>query len=104
MIHTVSVDQVFGALADSTRRQILERLGIGGAASASALATEMTISRQAIAKHLQVLKSANLVTRARAGKEICYQVEAHQLAATGRWLQRNAQRWEDAVTPHSRTS
>lgn len=93
---TVAVDQVFAALSDTTRRHLLERLAAVGSASASSIAQELPISRQAIAKHLQALERAGLVTRQRQGKEICFVVEPHQLAATGRWLQRMAQRY----SPH----
>ena len=91
---TVAVDQVFTALADATRRHLLEILAEQGAASASKVAQVMPISRQAIAKHLSLLEQAGLVSKIRRGKEICFQAEPHQLAATGRWLQRLAARWE----------
>lgn len=91
---TVEVDQVFTALADATRRHLLERLARRGAASASSVAHDLPISRQAIAKHLQILEGAGLVSRVRQGKQVCFQVEPHQLAATGRWLQRFAERWD----------
>lgn len=96
MANSVAVDRVFYALADSTRRQILEELGSHGARSASALAAHADISRQAIAKHLTIMESAGLVTRSRIGREIVFSVDAHQFAATGRWMQRIAQRWENA--------
>ena len=92
---TVAVDLVFTALSDATRRQLLERLATAGPASASTIAEELPITRQAIAKHLLILESAGLVSRVRHGKSICFHAEAHQLAATGRWLQRMAGRWED---------
>ncbi len=90
----VAVDQVFSALADATRRQLLEIIADQGPISASKVAEDLDISRQAIVKHLQLLEQAGLVSRARHGKQIRFAVEAHQLAATGRWLQRMAQRWE----------
>ena len=70
---TVAVDLVFTALADATRRHILEMLAEEGAASASAIAHHLPISRQAIAKHLGLLEQAGLVSRLRDGKEICFQ-------------------------------
>jgi predicted transcriptional regulator len=90
----VAVDQVFSALADGTRRHLLEIIAEQGPISASTIADNLDISRQAIVKHLQLLEQAGLVSRARHGKQIRFAVEAHQLAATGRWLQRMAQRWE----------
>ena len=94
---TVAVDQVFIALADTTRRHVLEMLAAQGAASASAIALKLPISRQAITKHLKILEHAGLVSRRRLGKEIQFQVEAHQLAATGRWMQRIAARWDPSL-------
>ena len=60
---TVAVNLVFSALADSTRRHVLERLAVSGAASASTLARELPVSRQAIVKHMSVLEDAGLVSR-----------------------------------------
>ena len=98
----ISVDSVFTALADPTRRQLLETLGQHGAASASRLATQRNISRQAIAKHLNVLEQAGLVERVKKGKEICFSATPAQLAAAGRWLQRTAKRWEDQHNQQAR--
>ena len=97
---TVAVDLVFTALADATRRHILEELAIQGATIASAIAQTMPISRQAIAKHLAILERAGLVGRVRKGKEVCFSAQAHQLAATGRWMQRLAARWDPGLTNH----
>ena len=94
MSNPVSVDQVFYALADPTRRQILELLGSEGPQSASGLAANAKISRQAIAKHLSIMEGAGLLLRRRAGREVLFAVDTHQFAATGRWMQRIAQRWQ----------
>jgi len=94
---TVAVDLVFTALADATRRHILELLAAQDATSASAIAQTLPISRQAIAKHLRILEQAGLVERGRKGKEICFTAQAHQLAATGRWMQRLAVRWDPSL-------
>lgn len=91
---TVSVDRVFVALADNTRRELLEMIATAPHRSASSLSQEMPISRQAITKHLRILEQAGLVSRQRQGKEVCFSVVTHQLAATGRWLQRLAGRWD----------
>lgn len=95
---TIAVNLVFSALADSTRRHVLERLAVSGAASASTLAREFPVSRQAIVKHMSVLEDAGLVSRERNGREIVFIAEAHQLAATARWMKRMAERWDPAVT------
>ncbi len=95
----VAVDHVFNALADSSRRLLLEKLATSGGASASDLAAQMTISRQAISKHLSILTAAGLVSRSRRGKAVIFHAEPAQLAATGRWMQRIAQRWEASAEP-----
>ncbi|MEM9622970.1 MAG: metalloregulator ArsR/SmtB family transcription factor [Pseudomonadota bacterium] len=103
-VHTIAVDHVFAAIADPTRRQLLEKLSNRGAVSASSLSADMPISRQAIAKHLGILCEAGLATRHRAGKQVVFQAEPAQLAATGRWLQRMATRWEQAGLTIEQTS
>ncbi|MEM7098726.1 MAG: metalloregulator ArsR/SmtB family transcription factor [Pseudomonadota bacterium] len=90
----ISVDLVFSALSDPTRRTLLATLAQEGNASASGLAHTNNISRQAIAKHLGILENAGLVTRHKQGKEIVFEAEPSQLAAAGRWLQRTADRWQ----------
>ena len=78
------VDQVFAALADPTRRQLLELLGGQAAASATALAGQLPVSRQAVVKHLAVLQQSDLVTRRRDGREVVFTVRPERLAATRR--------------------
>ncbi len=96
--HTVAIDAVFTALADTRRRHMLELLAEQGPQSASALARQLDISRQAITKHLEILAIAELVHRERQGREVCYAVNANQLGATGRWLTRAAARWQTPPT------
>ncbi|HEY2642804.1 MAG TPA: metalloregulator ArsR/SmtB family transcription factor [Galbitalea sp.] len=68
---TSSLVPVFAALADDTRWDILTRLG-SRELSASALATELPVTRQAIAKHLAALTAAGLVSANRSGREVRY--------------------------------
>ena len=63
-----AVDQLFHALADATRRDILRR-AVGGEASVSALARAYPISFAAVQKHIAVLERAGLVTKERRGRE-----------------------------------
>jgi DNA-binding transcriptional ArsR family regulator len=83
---TAAVDRVFAALADPTRRELLEVLGRRPACSATALARELPVSRQAILKHLGLLHKANLVAGTRAGREVLYQVHPEQLVAAASWM------------------
>ena len=65
----MSTDAVFKALADPTRRQLLDRLRAKNGQTLSALCDEMDMTRQAVSKHLAVLEEANLVVTLRRGRE-----------------------------------
>lgn len=88
------VGAVFAALADPTRRQLLDALGEAGEASASALAAPLPVSRQAVLKHLQVLEDAGLVDRARAGRVVFFRISPDPLARSARWLDARAALWD----------
>ncbi len=90
----VGVDAVLGALADPTRRAVLDMLSARGSASASALAERLPVSRQAIAKHLAVLERAGLVSAQRTGREVRYVLRSEALDATARWMARLAADWD----------
>ena len=92
MIDTTLVP-VFAALGDETRWHILELLGQGDA-SASALAERLPVSRQAIAKHLTVLRAAGLVAPVRRGRELQYRALGAELSATARRLDAIGAEWE----------
>lgn len=77
----------FAALADPTRRAILERLA-GGDASVSELARPFAMSQPAISKHLKVLEKAGLISRGRAAQARPAHLEAEQLALVTEWLER----------------
>ncbi|WP_168992177.1 MULTISPECIES: ArsR/SmtB family transcription factor [Mesorhizobium] len=63
------MDAVFRALADPTRRQLLDSLHIRNGQTLNALCAEMDMTRQAVTKHLAILEEANLVTTIRKGRE-----------------------------------
>jgi DNA-binding transcriptional ArsR family regulator len=65
----MSVDEVFKALADPTRRQLLDRLHAKNGQTLNALCEEMEMTRQAVSKHLAILEEANLVVTLRRGRE-----------------------------------
>jgi DNA-binding transcriptional ArsR family regulator len=77
---------VFAALADDTRRSILATLAARGGATATELAAEAPITRQAMSKHLVVLADAGLVAPSRAGRETRYRVVAGSLRPAGDWI------------------
>jgi DNA-binding transcriptional ArsR family regulator len=63
------VDRVFKALADPTRRKLLDRLYADNGLTLGELSEKMNMSRQAVTQHLAVLESANLVSSVRRGRE-----------------------------------
>jgi len=83
----------FAALGDETRWSILVRLG-REPASASALAGELPVSRQAVVKHLDVLRSVGLVESERRGREVVHRPVGSRLSELGRDLQRVGTSWE----------
>jgi DNA-binding transcriptional ArsR family regulator len=89
-----AVDSVLAALADPTRRQLLDRLAAQGQATATTLAEAFPVSRQAIVKHLAVLDAAGLVSGSRVGREVRYAVRAAALDATARWMATLATEWD----------
>ncbi len=90
------LDAVFGALADSTRREILLRLS-RAPSSVGALADAFPISRPAISKHLDTLERAGLVERMRRGRSnLCEVRPAAVLEATA-WLEFYRTHWEGAL-------
>ena len=91
-----SLTPVFSALGDETRWQILTALG-RFPASASALAAELPISRQAIVKHLEVLRAAGLVESEQRGREVVFRPLGGRLSALARELDRIASRWDSRL-------
>ena len=63
------MDDVFRALADPTRRELLDRLFAENGQTLGELCERLAMSRQAVTKHLAILESANLVTTVRSGRE-----------------------------------
>ncbi|MEU1528579.1 ArsR/SmtB family transcription factor [Streptomyces fagopyri] len=88
------VDSVLVALADPTRRQLLELLAVRGEATATTLAEGLPVTRQAVVKHLSVLDAAGLVTGGRVGREVRYAVRPAALNATARWMAALAADWD----------
>ncbi|WP_412544126.1 metalloregulator ArsR/SmtB family transcription factor [Longispora sp. K20-0274] len=93
----MTAEEVFEALADPTRRRLLDLLADRGEATATELAPELGISRQAVVKQLGVLDRAGLVTGRRQGRELRYAVRPDELTATARWLDRVAHRWDSRL-------
>jgi DNA-binding transcriptional ArsR family regulator len=87
------LDRIFQALADPTRRDIVERL-TRGPASVSALAEPLAMSLPAVMQHLQVLEACGLVRSEKAGRVRTCHVEPAGLRAAEGWLGRQRTAWE----------
>ena len=88
------VGAILAALADPTRRQLLEILVYAGRASATTLAGRLPVSRQAVVKHLQILEAVGLVEGVRVGREVLYSAQPGPLDASVRWLADLAAAWD----------
>jgi DNA-binding transcriptional ArsR family regulator len=87
-------DELWSAIADPSRRRVLDLLVRGGEATASVLAQDVPFTRQAVAKHLAVLEHAGLVTRRREGREVRFRVEPERLDEATRAMAQLADDWD----------
>jgi DNA-binding transcriptional ArsR family regulator len=93
-VSSVTPAQVFAALGEPSRQRLLELLAQRGRASATALAAPMAVTRQAVDKHLQVLKRAGLVEAVRQGREVLYGVRREELERSANWLLELGEGWD----------
>ena len=91
---TDSLSMTFAALADPTRRAMLERLA-NGPATVSELAEPFDLSLPAISKHLKVLEHAGLIERGREAQWRPAQLKAEPLKDVSQWLERYRVYWEE---------
>ena len=87
-------DELWSAIADPSRRRVLDLLVSNGDVSASWLAGHVPFSRQAVSKHLAVLEQAGLVSRRKQGREVLYQVEAVRLDQAAQAMADLAAQWD----------
>jgi DNA-binding transcriptional ArsR family regulator len=90
------LDEVFGALADPTRRDILAQLALGEA-TVTEIARRYPVSLNAISKHLMVLEGAGLVARHVEGRTHLMRLEAEPLRNAQRWLEMYRGFWESRL-------
>jgi DNA-binding transcriptional ArsR family regulator len=90
----VSQPDVFAALGDPTRREVLEQVASRGDVTATELAATLPISRQAVAKHLGVLADAGLVASHRAGRETRYAPTPEPLGDAIAWMADLGAQWD----------
>lgn len=87
-------DQLWAAVAEPSRRRVLDALLAHGEATPTMLSAELPFTRQAVAKHLAVLARAGLVESRRRGREVRYSVGTERLAAAADAMTRVAARWD----------
>jgi DNA-binding transcriptional ArsR family regulator len=92
------VAAVFACLADQSRREVIGVLASRGEASATAIAEQLAITRQAVAKHLTTLGDVGLVSARRAGREVRYRLRPGPLRLAARWLEGAAGAWDRQLT------
>jgi len=88
---------VFAALADPTRRRVLQALAERPGVTASTLAGELPVSRQAIVKHLTALREAGLAERERAGRDAHYRLRPAPLTDAVAWMATTGAQWDDRL-------
>jgi DNA-binding transcriptional ArsR family regulator len=88
---------VFDALADPTRRNVVEALAARETATATELAAELPVTRQAVSKHLNALSSAGLVESERRGRETLYRLTPDALSEALDWMERVGTQWESRL-------
>lgn len=94
---TDSAEELLAAVAEPSRRRLLDVLLTRGEATPTALAGELPFTRQAVAKHLAVLQRAGLVEARRDGREVRYTVRAERLDRAAQAMADVAARWDDRL-------
>jgi DNA-binding transcriptional ArsR family regulator len=89
--------RVFDALADPNRRYVLEALASRETATATELAAELPVTRQAVAKHLAALNEAGLVERRREGRETLYALTPGPLGIAMDWMAGVGAEWDERL-------
>jgi DNA-binding transcriptional ArsR family regulator len=92
-----TTDAVFAALSDGTRRSLYSLLGARGEATATELARELPVSRQAVQKHLGTLSEAGLVATRRNGREVLYRPTPAPMSEALTWMAEVGAQWDDRL-------
>jgi len=96
-------DAVFEALGDGTRRRLFALLGEGGEASATDLARQLPVTRQAVQKHLGTLADAGLVATRRSGREVLYRPTPEPMSDALAWMADVGAQWDERLATLERS-
>jgi len=88
------IDELWSAVADPTRRRVVDVLLDRGEATATTVAGELPVTRQAVAKHLAVLNRVGLVEGRRRGREVRYAIRPRRLDTATRSMTQLAAEWD----------
>ena len=91
------VDAVFDALGDPSRRTLVRAIAARGDATATELAAELPVTRQAVAKQLVALADAGLLRATRSGRETRYAVTPEPLGDAVDWMVEVGAAWDDRL-------
>jgi DNA-binding transcriptional ArsR family regulator len=90
-------DRLWAAIAEPIRQQLLDHILAAGDATATALARDLPITRQGIAKHLAVLERAGLVEASRVGREVRFTVRQDRLDQATRHMAHILAKWDERL-------
>ncbi|WP_426570958.1 ArsR/SmtB family transcription factor [Aquihabitans sp. McL0605] len=88
---------VFDALGDGTRRELFAAVGAAGSVTATELAADRPLSRQAVVKHLQLLAAAGLVQAEKVGREQRYRLTPAPLDDAAAWMASVGVAWDERL-------
>ena len=96
MARSSTTSDVFNAIAETHRREILDVL-IGGEKAVGAIVTDLAMSQPQVSKHLRVLSEVGLVTCRAEGRRRLYRLEPARLRPMHEWLGKHEQAWNDRL-------
>ena len=97
MLYNIHMD-MFEALADPTRRHIVELLAANGELAATAIYEQFRVSPQAVSQHLKVLREAKVVEMEKRAQKHVYRLNLQTLSQFEAWVQRTKQKWEESFS------
>ncbi|MDN4074225.1 metalloregulator ArsR/SmtB family transcription factor [Fictibacillus sp. CENA-BCM004] len=97
MMNTAKKHDVFQAIADPTRREILKMLA-GKELAITEITVRFPMSRTAVSKHLLILSEAGLVKNRKSGREKLYTLQAEPLSELDQWLSYFDQFWQNKIS------